>query len=182
MAGRADQDHLVLEDRLEAHGPVTPRGADDAELEPSVGDEVDDRLRVVHLERDAEVGVALWNSQSSTGTTTAAGPVEAPIESSPVRAPRTVRGDLAEHLLLELQQALGAAVQAQSRLGRLHPPARAIEQLRPRRFSSARTCNETAGCVTPEPFSGLREAPPLDDGAERGELARVHKRSLSQDR
>ena len=36
---------------------MAPRRADDAELEAAVGDEVDDGLGVVDLERDAEIGV-----------------------------------------------------------------------------------------------------------------------------
>ena len=76
-------------------------------------------------------GCRSWNSQSSTGTTTAAGPVEAPIESSPVSVSGTLRRDLVEHLLLELEQPLGAAEEAQAGLGRLHAAAGAVEQLHP---------------------------------------------------
>jgi hypothetical protein len=46
MAGRADEDHLVAEERLERDRAVPPCGADDSELEPPVGDELDHRLRV----------------------------------------------------------------------------------------------------------------------------------------
>ena len=53
MPGRTDQDHLVFENRLEPDGPVAASGTDDAELELPVGDEVDDGLRVVYLERNA---------------------------------------------------------------------------------------------------------------------------------
>ena len=58
MTGRAGEDHLVTEERLEAHAAVAPGRADDAELELALGDEVDDGLRVVDLERDANAAVA----------------------------------------------------------------------------------------------------------------------------
>ena len=44
-AGRGE-DHLVAEERLERDRPVAPGRADDAELEPPVGDELDHGLRV----------------------------------------------------------------------------------------------------------------------------------------
>ena len=57
MPGEAGEDHLVAEERLERDRAVAPGGADDAELEPAVGDELDHRLRVGHGELDAELGV-----------------------------------------------------------------------------------------------------------------------------
>ena len=91
-------------------------------------------------------------------------------------------GDLVEHLLLELEQALGAAEEPQAGLGRLDPAAGAIEQLRAEALLERPHLQRDSGLGDAEPLGGLREAPPFDDGAERGELARVHKRSLSQDR
>ena len=121
-----------------------------------------------------------WNSQSRTGTTTAAGPVEAPIASSPVSAPRGVGRDLVEHLLLELEQALRAAVETQAGLRRLHPAAGAVEQLGAEPLLERPHLERDRGLGDTEPLRRLREAPPLDDGAEGGELARIHKQILYQ--
>ena len=52
MPGWADEHDLVVGERLELHAAVTRRRADDAELELSLGDELDHGARVVHLERD----------------------------------------------------------------------------------------------------------------------------------
>ena len=91
-------------------------------------------------------------------------------------------GDLVEHLLLELEQALGAAEQPQPGLGRLDPAAGAVEQLRAEPLLERPHLQRDGGLRDAEPLRRLREAPPFDDGAERGELARIHKRILSQDR
>ena len=48
----------------------------------------------------------------------------------------------------------------------------------PSRFSSARTCRLTAGCVTPSRSAACEKLLPLDDRAERRELTRVHKDRL----
>ena len=49
----ADEDHSVAEERRELDRPVPASCSDDAELELPLGDEGDDRLRVVHGELDA---------------------------------------------------------------------------------------------------------------------------------
>src|SRR5439155_2507594 len=59
VAGRADQDHLVLKERLEDDAAMAPRRADDAELELALGDELDDALRVEDGQHDMHLGVAL---------------------------------------------------------------------------------------------------------------------------
>ena len=125
-------------------------------------------------------GCCCWNSQSSSGTTTAAGPVEAPIESSPGQRPGALGGDLVEHLLLELEQALRAAEQPQPGLGRLDAAPGAVEQLHPEPLLERPHLQRDGGLGDAESLGRLREAAPLDDGAERGELTRIHKRSLSQ--
>ena len=80
----------------------------------------------------------------------AAGPVEAPSIEVAGEVALGGRADVGDDLVLERQHALRAAIQAQARLGRLHSPSRAVEgACVPSRFSRARTCSETAGCVTP---------------------------------
>ena len=89
-------------------------------------------------------------------------------------------GDLGQHLLLELQEALGTAIEAQSGLGRLHPATGAIEQLRAEPFLERSDLERDGGLGDTEPFGRLREASPFDHGAERGKLSRIHKSMLSQ--
>ena len=110
------------------------------------------------------------------------GPVEAPIESSPRERALALGGDLVEQLLLELQHALRAAEQPHPGLGRLDAAAGAVEQLRAEALLERPHLERHGRLRDAEPLGGLREAPPFDDRAERGELARVHKRILSQDR
>ena len=52
VTGRAHEHDLVVGERLELDTAVARRGADDAELELPLGDQVDHGPRVVHLERD----------------------------------------------------------------------------------------------------------------------------------
>ena len=58
-------------------------------------------------------------------------------------------GELVDEVFLEREQPLGPAVEAHAGLGRLDAPAQRSSSCSPSRFSSARTCRETAGCVTP---------------------------------
>ena len=74
------------------------------------------------------------------------------------------------------------AEEPQPGLGRLDPAPGAVEQLRPEPLLERPHLQRDGRLRDAEPLGRLREAPPLDDGAECGELARVHKRILSQDR
>ena len=123
-------------------------------------------------------GLSRWNSQSSTGRTIAAGPVEAPSSSVP-RSGAVGLGELLEQLLLEREHPLRAAVEAQPGLGRLDPPPGAVEQLRPEPLLERAHLLADRRLGDAEPRRRLGEAPALDDLAERCQLARVHKRSLS---
>ncbi len=124
-------------------------------------------------------GWACWNAQRSRGTTIAAGPVEAPIASSPATSALGVGGDVVEDLLLELQQPLRAAVEAPAGLGRLDLAARAVEELGVEALLERPHLERDGRLRDAEPLRRLREAPALDDGTEGGELARVHKEILS---
>ena len=124
-------------------------------------------------------GFSFWKSQSRSGTTIAAGPVDAPTAASPsTRPPIPTR-----------------------RLRAAAPPARAFAArscrggVQPR--SARRACRNgqaavgravfrapgSAGCShrrlrDAEPLGGLREAASFDDRAECGELLRIHNESL----
>ena len=130
MAGRAREDHLVAEERLERDRAVPAGGADDPELEPPVGDELDHRLRVGHGQLDAELGVValeLAEQQREHDRRRPGGGAD--LERAAER--RIGLGELVEQLLLEREHPLRAAVEAQPGLGRLDPAAGPVEQLRP---------------------------------------------------
>ena len=102
---------------------------------------------VSQMEATRRTGCSRWNSQSSSGTRCAPGPVEAPRARVPQLAVVESR-DVLEQLLLELEDPLRAPVEA--------PPASVGSTRRPERSSSfceplleARTCRLTAGWVTP---------------------------------
>ena len=81
---------------------------------------------------------------------------------------------LVEKLLLRGQHALGVPVEAHSAsVGSTRRPERS-SSCAPRRFSSARICRLTAGCVTPS-RSAACEALLLDHGAKGRKLTRIHK-------
>ncbi len=160
---------------------MPPSRADDAELELPVGDELDDRLRVVHLECDLHVGVAvleLAQEQRHDDGRRAGGGADRELAGQ-----RTcpLRRHLAEQLLLELQQPLRSAVEAPARLGRLDAPAGAVEQLGSEALLERPHLQRHGGLGDAEPVGRLREAAALDDGAEGCELPCVHKQILSRD-
>jgi hypothetical protein len=88
-------------------------------------------------------------------------------------------GELVEQLLLEREHPLRTAVEAEAGLGRLDPAARTVEQLRPEPLLERPHLLRYGRLGDAEPGRRLREAPPLDDLAEGGQLARIHKRTLS---
>ena len=88
-------------------------------------------------------------------------------------------GELVEQLLLEREDALRAAIEAQAGLGRLDAAARAVEQLRAEPLLERAHLQRHGGLRDAEALGRLREAAPLDDGAERCKLTRVHKQILS---
>ena len=96
----------------------------------------------------------------------------------PSSSPVAPCGDLADDLLLEREQPLGAAVEPDPGLGRLDAPAGAVEQLRPEPLLERPHLQLDRGLRHPEPLGGLRERPPLDDLAECLQLPRVHNTYL----
>ena len=88
VARRADEDDLVVRERLELHSTVARRGADDPELELPFGDEVDDGPRVVHLERDPHRRDARAGTRrGAAARRRPRGPSRRRCESTPVRSP-----------------------------------------------------------------------------------------------
>jgi hypothetical protein len=78
-------------------------------------------------------------------------------------------------LLLEREQPLRAAVELHPRLRRLDAPPRPVEELSPQALFERADLQRHGRLRDSEPLGRLREALALDDGAEGGELARVHK-------
>ena len=181
VARRADEDHLVGEERLEADAAMAARRADDPELELARRDALDDRVRVGHGEEDANVRVlALELAEQHRDDDRRRARRRAEHEIAGERRPSLDAADVRHELLLEREQLLRAAVEPPARLGRLDATAGAIEELRPEPLLERAHLQRDGRLRDAEPLGRLREAPALDDGAECGELARVHKRTLIQ--
>ena len=178
VAGRADEDDRIVEERLEGDAAMATRRADDAELELARGDALDDRLRVEDPERDAQLRMPLRELAEELR------------EDDPARtgggadleAARQLVASLERHLghdlLLEREQALRAAVEPHAGLGRLDSAARAVEQLRPETLLERSDLQADGRLGDAEALGRLGEALLLDDGAERRELTRVHEDHL----
>ena len=89
-----------------------------------------------------------------------------------------LRDHLVQHLLLEREQPLRAAVEAHPRLRRLDPAAGAVEELGAQTLLERAYLQGNGGLRDAELVCGLREGAPLDHRTERRQLARVHKSIL----
>ena len=178
VAGRACQDHLVVEERLERDGPVAACGADDPELELARSDALDHGLRVGDGQRDPDAGMLaleLAEEQRHHDRGRAGRGTDLQLARELALA---LAGDLVEDLPLQREQPLGAAVEPQPGLGRLDAAAGAVEQLRPEPLLERPHLQRDGRLGDTETLGRLREAAPLDDGAEGGQLACVHKQTL----
>jgi len=150
----------------------------DAELELSLPDSVDDRLRVGDDQPHPDVGMLFlelaeqeWDDRASgTGR-------RAQLERAGDRT-LVVRVEILEQMLLGGEHALSRGVEAPAGLRRLHAPAGAVEQLPPEPLLEGADLQADGWLGDPEPFGSLGEALPLDHGTECGQLTRVHKHSL----
>ena len=157
---------------------VAARGADDPELELARGDALDDGLRVGDRQRDLDAGMlALELAEEQRHDDRGRAGRGADLQLARELA-LALAGDLVEDLLLEREQPLRAAVEPQPRLGRLDAAAGAVEQLRAEPLLERPHLQRDGGLGDAETLGRLREAAPLDDGAERRELARIHKQIL----
>ena len=162
--------------------PVTAGGTDDPELEAAVGDEIDDRLGVVHLERDVQPRVPGEELAQEHGHDDCRRPGRSADRELARERALAVRGDLVQDLLLELQQPLGTAKQAQPGLGRLDAAARTVEQLRAQPLLERPHLQRDRRLRDAQALGGLGEAAALDDLAEGCKLACIHKQILSRRR
>src|SRR5581483_10201385 len=116
---RADEDDGVAEERLERDAAVTPRGADDAELELACRHPLDDRLRVEHRQRHVQLRMPLRELAEELGDDDPAGPGRGADLERAGELLVALERDLRDDLLLERQQPLRAAVEAHPGLRRL---------------------------------------------------------------
>ena len=176
VAARHGEHDLVAEERLEDNAAVAPLRADDAELELAARDLLDHMLRVRHRERDAYLGMEpleLAEHDRQDGAAGAGGGAD--LEAAGELALRLL-AQLGEELLLLREQPLRAPVQPLARLRRLDAAAGTVEQLAPEPLLERSDLKAHRRLRHAELFRRLREAPPLDDGAESRELPRVHIR------
>ncbi len=163
-----------MEERLERHTTVPPARTDDAQLELSVGDLVDDGLRVGDGQTDADLGVeALELAQQQRHDRPAR-----PRRGAELQRSRDLAFlvELLEQVLLRREQALRGRVEPEPRLGRLDASARTVEQLPPEPLLERADLEADRRLRDAEPLGRLGEALPLHDRAERRELTRIHKR------
>src|SRR5205085_2290834 len=100
----------------------------------------------------------------------------------PVQLARVARGDLLDDLLLEREQPLRAAVEDEPGLGGLDAPSRAVEQPLSEPLLERADLQAHRRLRDAEPFGRLREALPLDNGAEGREQDGVRRDSEIRDR
>src|ERR671910_759070 len=178
MPRRHREHDLVLEERLEAHSATPGRRADHTQLELPAGDRVDDVLRVVDRERDRDAGIRLLKLAEQERKHRGARPGRA-ADLEPTRElALPLARDLLEERLFEREQPLRTPVEPLSRLGRLDPAPRAIEQPLPEALLERANLEADRRLRYAQLLGRLREAASVDDGAEGRQLAGIHKESL----
>ena len=182
VTGWTDEHDLVLGERLEADRAVPRRRPDDAELEPPVGDELDHGARVVDLERDPDRRVQPLELAEELRHHDRRRPGRRAERQRACEITGRLGDHVVEELLLEREQLLGAAVEPQTGLRRLDPPARAVEELRAEPLLERAHLERDGGLRDAEQLGGLRERSALDHRAERGQLTRIHKRDAYTDK
>lgn len=179
MAGREREDDLVAKERLVDDGAVPRSETDDSELEAAVGDQLHDSLRVGDGERESELRVEPPELAEHDRHQRAAGAGRRAQFEATRELGALGRADLVEKLLLRRQDSLRAPVEADAALRRLDAPAGTVEELPPEPLLERSHGEAHRGLRDPELLGRVREAALLHHSDEGGELARVHKRSLS---
>jgi hypothetical protein len=178
VVGRNGEHDLVAVERLERDAAVPAADTDDAELELTPGDLLDDGVRVGDRKRDVHLRVELLELGEDDRQDAPAGPGRAADLEATGELPFRVVTELLEDLLLHREQPLRAAVEPHPGLGRLDAPAGTVEQLLPEPLFERANLKAHGRLRDAELVSGLGETPPLDHRAECGQLLRVHNNSL----
>ena len=166
MPGRDSEDDLVAVERLERDAAVTAADADDPELELAPRHLLDHGVRVRHRERDVHLRMELLELPEHHRQDAPAGPGGGADLEPALELPLRLVAELREHLLLEREEPLRSAVEPQTGLGRLDPPAGAVEEPLAHALLERPDLQADRGLRHAELVGGLREATPLDDGAE----------------
>ena len=178
VTGRAGEDHLVVEERLEDDAAVASRRTDDAELELALGHAFDDGLGVEDRERDVERPVPPLELAEQLSEHDSSRPRRCTDLERPGKVAFALAAHLRHELFLEGEHSLRTAVEPQAGLGRLDAAAGAVEELRPEPLLERAHLKAHGGLRHAESLGGLRKAAPLDDRAKRCELSCVHNNPL----
>ncbi len=92
--------------------------------------------------------------------------------------PRAFVREVGEELVLDGQEALGAAVERNPGLSGLDAPPGPVDELLPDPLLERPNLQADRRLGHPEPLGRQGEAPLVDDRAERAKLARIHKRII----
>src|SRR6185503_11473473 len=179
VAGRHGEHDFVAEERLEDDAAVAPGRADDPELELALGHALDDALGVRDGQRDRHAWMLTLELAEQHRHNRAAGSGRRADGERAAGRARLPLVELLDQLLLELQHPLRPAVEREPSLRRLDTAARAVEQLPSEPLLERAHLKAHRWLRDAEPLSRVREALQLDDGAERSQLTRVHKQTLS---
>src|SRR5262249_44278499 len=181
VLGRHGEHNLIAEERLENDAAMTPRRTDDAQLELALRDPLDHGLRVGDREGDGDTGVRALELAEENRNDRANRPRGRADVGRAAELAAVGRLQLVDELLLELEHPLSAAVESRAGLGRLDAAPGAVEQLAAEALLERADLQADGRLGDAEPLRRMREALALDNRAERRELARVHKQSLSAD-
>jgi len=155
VPGRAREDHLIREERLEPNSTMASRGTDDAQLELTRGDTFDDGVSVRHREEHPHIRVLsleLRERDRNRDRCRAGRGTEHEIASERSLARC---GNVGDELVLEGEHALRAAIEAPAGLRWLDPAARAVQELRPEPLLESAHLQRDRGLGDTEAVGGL---------------------------
>ena len=136
----------------------------------------------MHLERDPHPGMRVLELAEELRHDDCGGPGRRADRQRARELALALGDDVVEELLLEREQALRATVEPHSCLGRLDATTGAVEELRAEALLERAHLQRDGRLGDAELVGRLGERASLDDRAERGQLACVHKSILCQGR
>ena len=135
-------------------------------------------MRVGDGEEDADIGILALELAENDRHDDRCRPRRGTQDEVACEVALTGRGYLRDELILESKHPLRAAIQPPARLRRFHAPTRAVEELRAEPLLEGAHLERHRRLRHAEPVRRLGEATALDNRAECGKLARVHKSTL----